>query len=415
VTRSRHVWALALVGSIAAVLVAVWSLQPERASSSREIDAEPRVELGPGSNHGETRRPSTLRGSSKRIRGRISDSDSGPLAEGRIDFYCLGSVYHVSTAVGEGGEFEAPACATGPTCVRLVHPGVEQPRGWELEPDTMVDLEVDAAPKITGVIVGPEGEIVPGAELLVQRGATRIASSSDAEGEFAVALPRARPCDRCDADDAESSCRREPSPDSESARLLVTAPRLAPVELELAIDEDAEVELAPAAPPIRGRVLGSDGEPFDERARVLAINRARDHERHAAAVDEHGRFMLEGLADAEYSLRVIRDERELATLALARPGDELSLRSDHAARGSTLILAIANADGEPIAEARVDGGPWRAAISDTEGVVEATAVLPGIYTVRVRADDCDVVREVLDLEPNVGEWLRRVQLPRSCR
>src|SRR5690606_39972133 len=127
--------------------------------------------------------------------------------------------------------------------------------------------------------------------------------------------------------DAESSCRRDPSSEFEPVRVLVMAPGFAPVEVELAADGDAEIQLALAAPAIHGRVLGRYGEPFDERARVLAINRAREHERHAATVDARGQFVLDNLAEAEYSLRAIRDERELAALDLARPGDEVELRS----------------------------------------------------------------------------------------
>jgi hypothetical protein len=158
-------------------------------------------------------------------------------------------------------------------------------------------------------------------------------------------------------------------------------------------------------------VLGAEGRLFEGRTRVLASNVSRDHERHAAEVDAEGRFVFESLAAAEYSLRVIRDERELATLGLARPGDTVELRSEQPARGSTLTLELVGADDQPIVGARVDGGPWRAAISDAEGRVEAEAVLPGIYTVRVRAGDSAPVRESIELQPGETAWLRRVRLP----
>lgn len=413
-TRSWQLWVLALIGLLAVVLLAVWPSQPERAHERRELDGEARVEPEPDRSRAASWLPS-LTTAAPRIRGRITETTSGPLTEGRVDLYCLGSAYHVSTAVGEDGEFEAPACDHGPTCVRLIHPGVEQTRGWALESDTVIELEVEPAPKLSGVIVGPDREPVPGAEILVQHGATRIASTSDAAGEFAVALPRGRPCDPCDVD-GETDCLDPPAPDSEPARISISAPKLAPTEVELALDGDApvEIELAPPAPALIGQVLDVDGNPLDERTRVLASNRAREHEQHAAEVDAEGRFQFDGLAVAEYSLRAIRDEQEIATFDLARPGEAIELRSRHAARGSTLTIEVVDADGEPIAGIRVDGGPWRAAISDADGRVEATAVLPGSYTVRVRAGECPPVRERIELEPDTANLLRRVQLPRSC-
>ncbi|MFO7563058.1 MAG: carboxypeptidase-like regulatory domain-containing protein [Enhygromyxa sp.] len=413
-SEARYLRWLALLGLIAVAIVVVWAQDPKAEEAKRSaaprglMEPEPAHERAP--ERGRAWRWPAL-GESRSIRARIIDSSAGPLSEGRVDLYCLGASYHLSTTVLEEGEFEAPACPEGPTCVRLVHPGVDQPRAWELDAGGEAELEVEAAPMLSGTVVGPEGEAVAGAELLVGLGAARVAASSDAAGEFAVAFPRDRPCDRCDDD--HSSCRAEPlASGRERVQVFVSAPKLAPLELELPLGEEpVEIALAPAAPALIGRVIGADEERFDARTRVLATNRAREHERHTAELDAEGRFSFDDLAAAaEYSLRAIRDGREIATLTLARPGEEVELRSKLAARGSTLTLEIAGPDGEPIVGARVDGGPWRAAISDVEGRVEAEAVLPGTYTVRVRAGDSEPLRETIELEPGVGAWARRISL-----
>lgn len=405
---------LAPIGLLAVLGVALWVRTPERArerEQPRELDRPTQPERA----HRIASRAPANEDPRAAIRARIVDASFGPLSEGRVELHCLGGAYLGAAAIDETGSFEAPSCREGPTCVRLIHPSVEQPRAWELEPGTAVELTVDPAPQLLGTVVDPDGAAVAGAELLVEHHGTRIAVGTDAAGEFALAFPRVRACDRCDPEPGEPHCRTEPRPPNHAiARVLVRALGLAPQAFELELtDEPVELALAPAAPPITGRVLAQDRSPLD-RTRVLASNRARPDEQHATEADAEGRFSFEHLAQAEYSLRAIRDERELATLALARPGDTVELRSDLTAPASALTVEIVDADGEPIAGARIDGGPWRAALTDSDGRVEASAVLPGSYTVRVRAADCAPVREAITLEPSTSDWLRRVQLSENC-
>jgi hypothetical protein len=407
---------LAPIGVLAAIGVALCSRVPERSRERAESDErEPATTREHTTTTHSAARASPSSGSAPAtIRAQIIDASTGPLSEGRVELRCSDSATRLSAAIDEDGHFEAPACSEDPTCVRLVHPSVEQPRAWELEPGATVELETEPAPQLLGTILSPDREPIPNAELLVQQGGGTIAITSDAAGEFAIAFPRLRPCDRCDQNPGEPHCRADPTTPPATARVLASAPGFAPHEQELTLaDPSQELILTAPAPAITGRVLGPDGEPFD-RTRVLATNRARAHEQHATEVDARGRFAFEQLAAAEYSLRAIRDERELATLALARPGDDIELRADTSARASALTVEIVDADGDPIAGARIDGGPWRAALSDARGRVEATAVLPGSYTVRVRATDCAPVREAITLEPSETAWLRRVQLPDSC-
>ena len=406
---------LAAIGVLAAIAVALCSRVPDRPREQPESRESERSTISERSATRSGVRALSSGSARATIRAQIIDASAGPLSEGRVELRCQDAATRASAAIDEDGHFEAAACSEGPTCVRLVHPSLEQPRAWELESGATAELETQPAPQLLGTILGPDREPVAGAELLVQQAGARVAVGSDAAGEFAVAFPRVRPCDRCDLDPGEPHCRVDPSTSAAAmVRVLASAPGFAPHELEVALgDPSLEIVLAAPAPAITGRVLGLDGEPFD-RTRVLAINRARDYEQHATEVDAQGRFAFEQLAAAEYSLRAIRDERELATLALARPGDEVELRAELSARGSALTLEIVDVDDEPIAGARIDGGPWRAALSDAEGRVEASAVLPGSYTVRVRATDCAPVREAITLEPSASAWVRRVQIPESC-
>lgn len=434
--RGRAYRLLALVGLIVALLVA-WSFwdsqrrtivreppQTERVIGDQPDASGPGAGVGPVAGEAAAAQPSA-----GLIRGQIIDPVSGPLTEGRIELHCSGG-FLAATAVEQEGTFEGPACAEGTTCVRLIHPGVEQPRAWELEPNTPVQLQAQPAPSVSGVVVDAGGDPVAGAELLVRRGAAQITIGTDAAGEFAVAIPRLRPCDRCEPSfepNTKLDCRG-PNTAGERGpvRVLAMAPGHAPVETELELagglgvgvgeggGEPVRLVLPPAAPAITGVVRGRDGAPFDARTRVLATNIEREYEQHAAPVDARGQFRFGGLAPAEYSLRAVRDGREIAELALARPGDELELRSDLSAQGSTLTVEVVDADGAPVVGARIDGGPLRAAFTDINGEVEVAEVLPGNYTLRIRASDCAVIREAVELAADRGPWLHTVRVPANC-
>jgi hypothetical protein len=412
VSQRSAIWLLALLGVLTVAVVAWWSLAPAPSHTRVESDAAPHLRPEQARVR-EDGRQSTPRSGAKRIHARIVEPSIGPLSEGRIEVHCTGSAGHAAVLL-ENGEFEALACDSGPSCVRLIHPSLQQPHAWELDAGAVVELEAEVAPRLSGTVVGPEYESVPAADVLVHRGTTRVAVGTDDAGEFAVAWPRLRPCDRCDVGNPEARCQAgPPESDRGTVRVFVSAPGLAPAEIELDLDGEPSVEivLSAAAPALVGRVLGADGEPFD-RTVVFASNLARDYEQHVTQVDAEGRFEFASLAEGEYSLRAIRDERELATLAVARPGEQVELRSDQSAPGSAVTVEIVDADGEPVSGARVDGGPWRAALSDADGRVEASAVLPGSYTVRVRADGCAPVRETIVVAPEQARWL--VRLPANC-
>ncbi|PRP97640.1 hypothetical protein ENSA5_31460 [Enhygromyxa salina] len=353
------------------------------------------------------------------VMGVVVSPELGPLASGRIDLWCRDGELAARVAVGEDGSFSGPACP-GTTCVRLVHPAFEQPRGWELEPDEARELTVVHAAQVRGTVLSTAGDAIADASLIVHDAdGRRVAARSDAGGEFRAAIPGLRPCDACDLERGTPTCRADPRPASTSrGRVLVSASDYAPVEVEVELEIGAEIPLElvlpPPAAPITGRVLGLDGRPFGARAMALATNVAREAEQHACAVDESGSFVLSGLGDGRYRLRVVRDGRELATADDVAPGDEIELRAEVPARGVTLGIKVTAADDRPMAKVRVDGGPFRGAWTDDEGYVAAASVLPGRYTLRLRAAKCPVVREIVDVAAPGMVTPRIVRLPPGC-
>lgn len=358
--------------------------------------------------------------STRSVGGSLVDAESGPLADGRVDFWCEDGRLGSRMKIDADGNFAGPACS-GRTCVRLVHPMFEQPEAWELEPGSMRELSVVRAPGIAGTVVGESGDPIANANLLLRVGQQRATARTDADGTFAVALPRERPCDACDGEDVDA-CRVGDLPTgglatAREANLLVWAPEFAPREIEIPLESQAalRVVLAPPAPAITGRVVGPDGTAIGLRTVVLAIHREREAEQHAAVVDADGSFSFADLADADYRLRALRDGQELAVLDRAAPGDRVELRVERAVHGRDLHVEIRDADDRPTPGVRVDGGPFRGAKTDEFGRAEAPEVLPGRYTLSVRVAGCPVVRT--DVEVGFGADApvhELVRLPAGC-
>jgi hypothetical protein len=348
------------------------------------------------------------------VGGSLVDDESGPLAEGRIDLWCDDGRLGSRVRVEADGTFVGPACS-GRTCARLVHPMFEQPEAWELEPGVMRELVVARSPGLLGTVVSTIGEPIPSANFLLTREQLRATARSDVDGSFGLALARERPCDACDRDGA---CRvAGDRSTADLARLLVWAPGFAPLELEVALGHEnpLHVVLMPPAPPITGRVIGPDGRPIGLRTVVHAINREREAERHAAAVDADGSFSFADLADADYRIRAIRDGHELVVLDRAVPGEQLELRVERELVGRDLHVEVRDDEDQPTSGARVDGGPFRGDKTDAAGRVEAHEVLPGSYTLSVRVLGCSVVRTVVEVGPGPDTAVHElVRLPVGC-
>ena len=364
------------------------------------------------------------------VAGRVVDGELGPLSEGRVELWCRSGGLERATSLDESGGFRAPACAEGPTCARLVHPGFVQLEPWELRPGDDVELGVASAQRLLGRVHDSRGAAIAGATVVLRRGEGLRTATSDELGSFAISLPTARPCDRCDGNSV-LTCARGDRDVGEEVQLIVQAAGYGPAARELALGSEPgldsasgsrlpplSIELAAPAPVLRGRVLGRGGRAFDARTRVLAYSELRPDERHATRLDEDGGFALRDLGDGGYELRVVRDGLELAATAVAATGDAIAIRSERPARAARLSLRVLGDDGRPRAGVEIAGGPFRAAVSGDDGRVSATDVLPASYQLRVRAPDCGVARVSLlvggEDAPESGTLERTIRLGSGC-
>jgi hypothetical protein len=412
----------AFVGLLALVLLSTWKWF-ESTPRAREPIAGNRSHGEGGRRDGhqgadtwpEPGSPAAREGDERVVGGSLIDDESGPLADGRVDLWCDDGRLGARMQVDADGNFVGPACS-GRTCARLVHPAFEQPEAWELEPGVMRSLAVAPAPGIAGTVVGAADEPIADANLLLRRGPQRAAARCDADGTFALALPRERPCDACDRE-RDEGCRAGDPQTAGSATLLVWAPGHAPREIEVSLLPQAElrVVLSAPAPALEGRIVGPDGTPIGLRTMVLATNREREVEQHAAVVQADGSFSFADLADADYRIRAIRDGQVVAVLDCSAPGDRVELRVERAMHGRDLHIEVRDDADHPTPGARIDGGPFRGAKTDGSGRVEVQEVLPGAYTLSVRAPGCPVVRTSVKIDPEADTPVHQlVRLPAGC-
>jgi hypothetical protein len=132
-----------------------------------------------------------------------------------------------------------------------------------------------------------------------------------------------------------------------------------------------------------GKLQDPQGRPYP-RARVLARSVVRSHEQHSVSPDGVG-FALRELGDGAYDLRAVQDGIELATAEGAHAGDEVVLDGSLAAVGPDVEVTVLDARGRPLEGAIVSGGPFASGRTDAAGRVRAANVMPGPYTLRVRA------------------------------
>lgn len=315
--------------------------------------------------------------------------------------------------LGPEGIVRSELCPTGLTCLRLEHGSLQQGEPWVVEPGRSVEFGVESQALVDGQVMDRQGTALAGAQLrLSLPGSRELGARTDLDGAFAVLVPALRPCDACDLE-AGPHCQgfdslyaaRDPS----AARIFVHAPGYAPETFELDRFEGLELVVSPPAPAVSGHVLGAGGQAFTLRTKVLATNMERAGEQHVAFVDEQGRFRLEGLADARYRLRAVRDGLMLAALEEVTPGEEVELRASRDARGSTLRVRVLDARGEPQIAVQIDGGPFRAEFTDEQGWVEARRVLSGDYSLRVSTGRCAAAGLVAKVSPAAGDQVSELE------
>lgn len=413
-TRRALGFVLALVLVTVVVIANVKRDVPESTRAAGPSHApreasEPRRGLGPRLVPPvEAREPGeSFERSEPRVRGQVVDRDEGPLGEGSLVLACpeVGVIGRAS--IDDEGGFEGPACPDGPTCARLIHPGSHQREAWRLDAEVPVELEVEPAPRIAGLVRSAAGA-VEGAEIFVRRGERRWSSRSDPEGAFMVSLGATSLADDHDP------CTVEPEP-SDPFALTILAADLRPqgASVPAGGDEQLEIMLTEPAPPLLGRLIDREGRAFT-RARVLARSHERPDEAHAITPDAAGEFALTSLGAGAYELRAIQDGVELARVE-AQAGANVVMRATLAARGPTLELVVRDSETrEACMGVRVDGGPFRAARTDAQGKVEALDVLAGPVSLSLRSGSEGGSRERVEIPPGERGQTIALDLSLAC-
>lgn len=436
--------ALGLLAAVLAVAAALWVLrQPGR--SARDRGTEPRAASGElrrameepsaGDARGVAARAATVAADGW-VRGQVLDEDGGVVGEGQLSLWCLGADGEVARieggvlALDEEGRFEGPACR-GTVCPELRHPARIPAVPWSLRPGTEAVLETRLLPRLWARVVDPEGRPVAGAAVGIVLPADEddagavlpvmtTRTSSDEDGLWSVALVERPPCDPCQ--DARGACPEALLPVADRVLVTARAPGWAPGTRELSIEEASdpeapvEVALRVATAAITGRLLDAGGEPLP-RALVLARSESEPTEQHRAEADT-GAFAFEALADGPYTVRAIQDGRELLRREGVAPGQTVELVLPAALRDVELVMA--DEEGRPWSDVRVEGGPFGREHSDAEGRVRAQRVAPGTYILRIqplrprggraRAYDLEVPAAGGPPGRSPDPWVERIEL-----
>lgn len=428
--------ALALV----AAALAAWLLLGDDAAPSKSAARKPGRGATPtpaATAYGEPAKGVARRGEVDRsgvgvVRGRIVDTDGTPVTEGRVILHCLakehtGPIEEGVVEVGPEGEFSGPGCR-GIICAEFRHTHLLPRDPWVLEPGEQPTLVARPFERAVGSVVDREGRGIPGAQVVVRRGADDDPSAlppftsrnavTDGEGFFGFARVERPPCDPC----GEASGRCEPGdardvPTYSQLVLVARAPGYRSTEKTVSLDDDEpwQIELQPPLAPLQGTLTDGEGRAYP-RARVLARSQDRGYEIHQARADG-GQFKLGELGEGAYDLRAVQDGIELAAALGHGAGESVEMIGQVPAVGRDVVLEVVHAGSdEPVAGAVVDGGPFAGARTDPSGVVRAEGVLPGTYALGIRVPGLrSQRREFVVAEGGDGPFVGRLEVASGAR
>jgi hypothetical protein len=271
-----------------------------------------------------------------------------------------------------------------------------QTESWVLKPGQAKEFTARMLDQLEGRVLDPDGNPVADARLLMvappgDEDPTALPpfvsrnASTDVDGRFFFSRLERPPCDPCA--DAAGRCEEGQLIELPTySSMLLTARADGYRMIETMVDAGdvgtLELRLAPPEPALTGELRDPDGNAYP-RARILARSSERNYEQHSIE-PESATFSFDDLGDGSYELRAIQDGVELATHAGVAGGDHVNLAGLVSARGPDLIVKVLGADGKPLADALIDGGPLSGARTDGDGIVRAADVMPGPYTLRVR-------------------------------
>ncbi|MBL8945147.1 MAG: carboxypeptidase regulatory-like domain-containing protein [Myxococcales bacterium] len=410
----RLAWGVALV--VAVTLLAWGARRVVRTASSA---AHGRVDDGTSSVS-----PSAAAGvqgrsndsAARRVRATIVDDDGEPLEGGHVSLRCLFEdevtpVAGNAWSLDESGSFDGPGCL-GVVCVDLHHVTAIPADAWVLTPGEPQILRATTLPRLYGTVVDRRGRPIPAARVSVRApndGEPELllptiggTTTTDIDGVFSFALVRRPPCDPCT--EADRGCEAAPPAMHDQVLLAVHAPGFAPTRRVVDVDPEhdvdvSELRMVPPADVLSGTLVDPRGDAYP-RATVIARASDDPSEQHEAT-PEGDSFEFESLGAGPYDLRALQDGVELATAARIVPGDDVELRGRVIARGPHVALEVTDG-GTPLAGVAVDGGPFRGARTDPNGMIEADLAMPGQYTLSLRPPGAAPVRRAITIPAEPG-------------
>lgn len=419
-TERRLRWAGLLV-AVAAMVAAVWVLlypdrpaRHERGQPTAESADDSRSPTAAAGLQGVAAREVTIDGDGV-VEGYVVDEDGQPVGDGRLVLWCLqpdGTVARIrggDLPLSEEGHFKGPACR-GQVCPQLQHTSEIPAHAWSLDPGSPQTLSTQSLPRLSGLVVDPQGQPVAAARVVftiarddddpsVVLPVTASQTSTDDDGVFSVARITRPPCDPCQ--EARGLCLDDVMlPVADRVVVGARAAGFAPGSIEidlLEVEGEVEVRLGEAGAAIVGTLTDSAGQAAP-RAIVLARSEEHPQQQHRSEAAD-GTFAFEAVGEGTFSVRAIQDGIELLRREGVESGATLSLVLPQAL--ADVELRLVDEEGDPWAGVQVRGGPFAPTRSDPAGMVRVERVAPGTYILRLRTPGDRVRAYDMEVPPGV--------------